>query len=613
MAPTWETRATPPSARAHGPCSDRPLSGSTRVSIASRRDNLYNSPVVDSQRNIYIAANFSDLFIVRPDGRLRGSIFLGPLTSTPVILGAAGYIVDGTGHATSFDLETLEIIWRVRYCQSNPWDSWSAAGKGDALIVGGNIDFRSNGATDLFRLSTSDGKTVWKFTYPGQDFFKMPYNMIPAITDDGQVITANNNSCVFCNSLENGELLWHVFPTWEAQFTTATVVAGRNGLCANAWNMVDEEKWNAAQGSLGKLDIYDCKSGVEKWFKIYPLTINVAPLWIPPEAAIGSSGWQVIVALGSNAGPPADHPMPVNGDAWLGLLQAHDADTGNEIWSWAPPASTHFAYRGSDAQDWYLPDAWTSMSAGSDGTIYGSFQDGVMYAVRGGELISKFDMRSCGNCAPGIAPGLVTHANQFGLFIWRDAAVEEEWAKSGDTRAAGGRLPGGAVLEGMGSGGPWDENDGRLEWWSPRPWEEPREKANAVEVTDHAAWVAETEKLHKEAMEAEIAWSEARRAERAAEIKAQGGGKADTAVERPTGKEGSVWVVVGGSDKGGIVARGGEGLKSPELGRLQTGATVEEKELKGDRLHYRKLTGDGPDFGWVSLSFKGTPLVRRQS
>lgn len=75
--------------------------------------------------------------------------------------------------------------------------------------------------------------------------------------------------------------------------------------------------------------------------------------------------------------------------------------------------------------------------------------------------------------------------------------------------------------------------------------------------------------------------------------------------------DGSIWVVVGGEDKGGIVTRKGENFTSPILSRLSTGARVKQLELKGDRLHYQLIngTGSGAEFGWVSLRIKGKRLV----
>merc|ERR1711972_718817 len=64
-------------------------------------------------------------------------------------------------------------------------------------------------------------------------------------------------------------------------------------------------------------------------------------------------------------------------------------------------------------------------------------------------------------------------------------------------------------------------------------------------------------------------------------------------------EKGKRWTVVGGGNTGGILVRQTANLHSPEAGRLGTGAVLKEKALKGDRLHYEKLSGDGPSTGWV--------------
>jgi len=59
--------------------------------------------------------------------------------------------------------------------------------------------------------------------------------------------------------------------------------------------------------------------------------------------------------------------------------------------------------------------------------------------------------------------------------------------------------------------------------------------------------------------------------------------------------------------------RSGQETTSEQLAdRLATGAELEEVELLGERLHYRKLSGEGPDEGWVSVRLKGSPLVLRE-
>mmetsp|Transcript_57457 Transcript_57457/g.95593 ORF Transcript_57457/g.95593 Transcript_57457/m.95593 type:complete len:214 (-) Transcript_57457:70-711(-) len=74
-----------------------------------------------------------------------------------------------------------------------------------------------------------------------------------------------------------------------------------------------------------------------------------------------------------------------------------------------------------------------------------------------------------------------------------------------------------------------------------------------------------------------------------------------------------LWVVVGGSEKGGmggILVRCDQDLSSrPYPIKLKTGTLVEEIEQVGNRLHYKRLRGDGPDIGWVTLEHSGKSLV----
>jgi len=71
-----------------------------------------------------------------------------------------------------------------------------------------------------------------------------------------------------------------------------------------------------------------------------------------------------------------------------------------------------------------------------------------------------------------------------------------------------------------------------------------------------------------------------------------------------------VWKIVGGADKGGIIARVGQDLSSPQSPtRLSTNALVRELERHGDRIKFQRLTGEGPDTGWISISLKDKILA----
>ena len=60
-----------------------------------------------------------------------------------------------------------------------------------------------------------------------------------------------------------------------------------------------------------------------------------------------------------------------------------------------------------------------------------------------------------------------------------------------------------------------------------------------------------------------------------------------------------------------IIVRERRDLHSEQLSeRLSTGALVEQIELIADRLHYCRLSGSGPDEGWVSLHMAQKELLQ---
>mmetsp|Transcript_82602 Transcript_82602/g.143336 ORF Transcript_82602/g.143336 Transcript_82602/m.143336 type:complete len:319 (-) Transcript_82602:15-971(-) len=135
------------------------------------------------------------------------------------------------------------------------------------------------------------------------------------------------------------------------------------------------------------------------------------------------------------------------------------------------------------------------------------------------------------------------------------------------------------------------------------------------EGAKRAAEDAEDQKAREKAKAAaeEAAKRKAAAAAKAAEAPAKGGSRkptGDLAVPEVPGV--TLWKVVGGGDKGGILVRQGLQTSSPQLpDRLSTGAVVEEVELEGERLNYKRLTGTGPEEGWVSLTISGKALVQK--
>jgi len=75
-----------------------------------------------------------------------------------------------------------------------------------------------------------------------------------------------------------------------------------------------------------------------------------------------------------------------------------------------------------------------------------------------------------------------------------------------------------------------------------------------------------------------------------------------------------MWEVIGGTGLGGIIVREGKDLKSTQAAdRLSTGALVKEESLVDGRLQYTRVTGTGPDKGWVSLKLKDKDLLIKSS
>jgi len=71
-----------------------------------------------------------------------------------------------------------------------------------------------------------------------------------------------------------------------------------------------------------------------------------------------------------------------------------------------------------------------------------------------------------------------------------------------------------------------------------------------------------------------------------------------------------LWQVVGGGAKGGILVRKEADTTSVELNeRLSTGSIVKQIALVQGRLHYELVTGEGPQTGWVSMTFKDKDLL----
>lgn len=74
-------------------------------------------------------------------------------------------------------------------------------------------------------------------------------------------------------------------------------------------------------------------------------------------------------------------------------------------------------------------------------------------------------------------------------------------------------------------------------------------------------------------------------------------------------REESTYKVCGGGK--GILVRAEAALDSEEKGRLSKGSLIDVLDTEGQRYCYRKISGTGPDNGWISRTVGGKPQVER--
>lgn len=582
-------------------------------------DDWYgNSPIMDAQRNIYMGGNWSDLFIIRPDGTLRGSLNVGPYYSTPALEGEYLYVSDCLGHMRCFNITTLQLKWCTKYTDCTASDNYSLTIHQGSIIAPGNQyapagtqwsqycsgkSWYQSGHRMAYRLSCETGEVLWRIDFQLVMRFwpNVLWNFTPVIFEDHVVFMCQELGA-YCFKFSDGSYVWHG-QQHNGKMSTGNQCCGSNGLVYITGNMhMDPSEGcgphvNNHEGP-GAVKCFDIRTGDFRWMKgsqddrgIH-LASNQGPCLVP-----GRDGARdlVVAPFSCNmTGSPSDTSSTKLGEAWAGKLQAYDAETGEEAWGrqW-PGYYRHTHCAGSFVQDpgmtW--PDSWGGLSVDSTGIVYAHWVDGMIYAVesRSGEIVASYDTGNSSNAQILLAPGMVVFTGGFGIFCFRDSEQEDEWLEG--AKAAGDPRAKAPLLKDTPTPTPDPE---------PRePWMVWRGPVYAEEQTyrEGEEWLKEFTKVYSKFVEVNEEWS---KKQSSSGPKKSGGGSSGN---------GTQWVVVGGGDKG-IVVRAGKDLKSEEAGRLEKGAKIEQVKKEGERVQYKKLSGDGPEAGWVSLSFKGSPLIQ---
>lgn len=578
-------------------------------------DFYHKTPVVDSQRNVYVATNASRLLIIRPDGTLRGTVHLGPYLGNPCLHERYLYVCNGACFVLKLDIETLEVVMNRQYCSYCASDSWNpiVVPKYRVLLTVGNhwttTSTPVGGNRVVFGLNIDTGAVLWYAPSP-----YLIYNFLPTVyEEEDRAIWADNAGGLYCRRISDGTELWQdlTIPENHGAFTTGHCCSGPNRVIYNAYNLKTPDGkmgvWNKGAGAGGCIRANSADTGERLWLHHFDdIECHVAPVVVSKGA--NSEGYLVVVVQGSQGGyaPPGDGSIPSDesefwpsGDAWEAWITALDADNGDELWRYALPTWRHYEARGSYVDDIFLPDCFGSPTANITNNVYVVHWSGTAYCVEGatGKVISETDVRGSSQSAPIILPGTLLLPQCYNVVAYRDEKLELDWLE--EARAKGDKRA-----------------DPRL--WVHREQALTQKDKEAIDLALHVGptTVVFPKTTYKVIGAPTPAFSQktydAKNARQLAKLK--GEPPPEWAVDvKPTAPDGEspLWEVVGGGKAGGITVRKGEGLKTAELGRLSTGAKVKQLALKGERLHYEKLEGEGPDFGWVSLTFKGADLVKR--
>lgn len=540
---------------------------------------------IDSQRNVWTGWNSGHLRCIRPDGVIRCDVTMPHWTSVfnAVLYEMSVIFLSMFGEVQSWNLETLELEWSTR-C----FTAFGASGLGptiheDSILACGRSSYSVDGEDVMACLSCKDGSLRWRYIFNGPS---RSYNTFPTVAhlpNEGRKVAVAGTLAggFYAIYLDTGELYWEVHLP-DAFTTSSPTVGPGDGMMYVAHNSPDN-----THGTMYAVDLkskqhkwtYDC---TRDWAPRQPVT--QVPFVVPKDLTEDKVSDIVCIGLGSVVCGTEGHDRGfleyLKGEIH-GQLIGVNAETGKERWIFKAPPLRSCYPRGCSQGDTSPPDSWGGQIVSSRGIIYAYWEGGQMFAINGttGVEISRYEIGSFANGAPAIAPGMLVVPAFDRIVCWRDEELEDKWLAE-------------------------NSSDKRAGSWKPlRATEAEEEKGPAPPRGPMV-------------MDLGLPFPTV-----GGGVPAQGGGgtqaskgpaKKAAPKEKDDSGEGNIWVVVGGGSAGGIVVRKGEGLKSAELPRLATGARIKEKERAGDRLHYEKLTGDGPDFGWVSLAFKGTPLIQKE-
>lgn len=382
---------------------------------------MTNGVLIDEQKNLYLSA-MDAIRKFSPDGELLWTYCSPSPSFTMAHMNSLsqGSLFGSTegGLVFALSMDTGKELWLRMLGAPTGGDQMNIQAQSGIVIAGtGNCidnsacDNNGNaGCQTLHGLNATDGSSMWAFT-PDVPV----WNFYAVFLDDGTFAYQDLEGKMYRNRLTDGALIWKnggIPGSW----TDGCAGLGPNGTVFGVTNHGP----NVCGEQMCKADVtaYSLNDGRVRWKADRPASTNAFPAVGP---AFGRSGLQVVV---NN-----DH----------GELSGHDTETGELLWTWRGPMQG-CCFKGDEeglatrlvvqpTRPKYVPNFWSNVAIGADGTVYGGMSTGKFYALHDtngdGQIdprteVSEFDADAAfPGTGPALAPGMLAFTSTDTLFVFK--------------------------------------------------------------------------------------------------------------------------------------------------------------------------------------------------
>lgn len=392
-----------------------------------------NGVVIDDQKNLYLSA-MDAIRKFSPDGELVWTYCAPsdfPMPSMISLGHGAVFGVSQDAIAYSLSMETGQVLWqrqvgaavgedKVGGDQSNVQEHDGIVIVGTEKCVGNKAcdDNGNSGSMVLHGLNATDGSSLWDFKPD-----VAVWNFYTVFLDDGTFVYQDLEGRVYRNRLADGTLIWKS-GGWPGSWTDGCLGLGPNGMVYAVTNHGP----NVCGFKMCEADVsaYRILDGQLIWKTDTPASTNAFP------------------AVGPAFGPRGGLQVVVNNDH--AQLSGYDAETGQFLWMYQADGNGEL-FKGDRAglpirlmvmprRPKYVPNFWSNVAVGADGTVYGGLSEGRFYALfdlnGDGQIdpMTEASMFDAGAAFPGtgpaLAPGMVAVASSDTMFVFKSKSGSHE-------------------------------------------------------------------------------------------------------------------------------------------------------------------------------------------